>query len=195
MIGIVDYGAGNLGSVENALAALGLAARRCTTPADVLGVDRLVLPGVGHFGAAMRNLRERGLDCAVGSAVAAGTPLLGICLGMQLLFAGSAEAPGEPGLGLLPGRCERLTSRRVPHIGWNRVQWCAGPAAGTAGHAYFAHSFHVVGAAAADVWGTTELDGVDVTAACGRGALRGWQFHPEKSGRLGQQWLQEWLRC
>lgn len=195
MIGIVDYGAGNLGSVENALAALGLPARRCATPADVGAVDRLVLPGVGHFGAAMRHLRQRGLDAAVGEAAAAGAPVLGICLGMQLLFAGSAEAPEMAGLGLLPGRCERLTSRRVPHIGWNRVQWRAGPACPADGHAYFAHSFHVVGAAVADVWATTELDALEVVAACGRGALRGCQFHPEKSGRLGLQWLAEWLRC
>lgn len=195
MIGIVDYGAGNLGSVENALAELGLPARRCSTATELATAERIVLPGVGHFGAAMRQLRANGLDTALGAAVAAGTPLFGICLGMQLLFAGSDEAPGVAGLGWLPGHCARLASARVPHIGWNLVRWQPAATAPADGHAYFAHSYHVVGAAAADVWATVELDGVELVAACARGPVRGCQFHPEKSGRQGLGWLQEWLQC
>lgn len=110
MIGILDYGCGNLRSLENALEALGLESRRVARAAELKGVNRLILPGVGHFGHAMTQLRERNLDSAVTTFATSGRPLLGICLGMQLLFEGSEEAPGIDGLALLPGRFGRFSS-------------------------------------------------------------------------------------
>jgi imidazole glycerol-phosphate synthase subunit HisH len=196
MIGIVDYGAGNLGSVANALQALGLPHRTCATPAELQGVTKVVLPGVGHFGAASRALLASGLFAALQDRARRGQPLFGICLGMQLLFASSEESPSAPGLGLLPGHCERLRSRRVPHLGWNRLQWRgAEPPGDETPFVYFAHSFHVVGTEPGDIEAVASLEGTDVLAACRRGGIGGCQFHPEKSGPAGLRLLQRWLSC
>ncbi|MBM3960324.1 MAG: imidazole glycerol phosphate synthase subunit HisH [Planctomycetes bacterium] len=196
MIGIVDYGAGNLGSVANALQALGQPHRCCTNAAELESVTRVVLPGVGHFGAAARALLDSGLFAALQDWARRGQPLFGICLGMQLLFASSEEAPGAPGLGLLPGRCERLRSRRVPHLGWNQLQWRGtAPAGDEAPFVYFAHSFHVVGAEPGDIEAVASLEATEVLAACRRGGIGGCQFHPEKSGPTGLRLLQQWLSC
>jgi len=196
MIGIVDYGAGNLGSVANALQALGQPHRRCATPAELRDVTTVVLPGVGHFGAASRALLDSGLFPALQDWARRGQPLFGICLGMQLLFTASEEAPGAPGLGLLHGRCERLRCRRVPHLGWNQLQWRGSePAGGDAPFVYFAHSFHVVGAEPGDIEAVATLEDTELLAACRRGRIGGCQFHPEKSGPAGLRLLQRWLSC
>jgi len=195
MIGIIDYGAGNLGSVANALAAIDRPHRRCTEPGELSGITTLLLPGVGHFGTASQALHDSGLAPALRDWAGLGRPLFGICLGMQLLFASSDEAPGAPGLGLLPGRCERLRCRRVPHLGWNRLQWQLPVDDDGETFVYFAHSFHVVGAAATDIEATARLEDTELVAACRRGRIGGCQFHPEKSGREGLRLLQRWLSC
>ena len=186
-IAVLDYGMGNLHSVARALQRVG-AAVEVTDDPDALGrADGLVVPGVGAFGACMRNLQARGLAEPLRASVASGRPVFGVCLGMQVLFEGSEEDP-EPGLGILPGKCRRLPSTvKVPHMGWNEVRWVrphpyvAGLPDGT--RFYFVHSF------APDV-----LDGPTVgvaehgrafSAAVSAGNLFATQFHPEKSGQAG----------
>jgi imidazole glycerol phosphate synthase glutamine amidotransferase subunit len=190
VIGILDYGCGNLRSLENALAFLGLASRRVATPEAIAGVDRLIQPGVGHFGHAMTQLRSRSLEAAVKAFAASGRPLLGICLGMQIMFEGSDEAPEVPGLSLLPGRFESFTDStlKVPHMGWSLVEF--GDRMGTA---YFVHSYFL------PEWnpGTPSQRlgiaqyGRPFVAAFRSSNLAGCQFHPEKSGTWGLGLLKE----
>ena len=194
MITVVDCGIGNLRSLENALAAAGLASRRAAAPADLAGAGPVILPGVGHFGAAARTLAGSGLDRALRDHAAAGGRLLGICLGMQLLFEGSAEAPGTRGLGLLPGLCAPLDAPglKVPHMGWNRLRFSAGRAPA---EAYFVHGFCIPEwppDRPAD-WVATCAYGRPFLAAFRAGNLAGCQFHPEKSGRWGVGFLREVL--
>jgi imidazole glycerol-phosphate synthase subunit HisH len=195
MIGIVDLGCGNLRSLENALTALSLPARRVVEPGELAGCDRLVLPGVGHFGHAAGRLAATGLDAALIAAARAGTPLVGICLGMQLLLEGSEEAPGATGLELLPGRCRLLPASpgvKVPHMGWNRVTFSP---SGAAGAAYFVHSYALpaVPDGVRPGWVAIATHGIDFVAALRVGAVAGCQFHPERSGRWGLSFLQEVL--
>jgi cyclase len=194
-IGVVDYGAGNLRNVQAALTGLGVPWKGVARPEDLPGLDGLILPGVGRFGAAARRLAESGLAGPIREEGLAGRPLLGICLGMQLLFEGSEE-DADPGLGLLPGRVGRLPAPRLPHIGWAVVRPLVPEAAGglfrglpAAFHAYFAHSYAVPAdhpAAAA----LTSCPPVFTSAVTGEGAGRravlGVQFHPEKSGADGR---------
>ena len=161
--------------------------------------DAVVLPGVGHFGEAMRRIRGQGLDDAVLGAVDRGVPVLGICLGMQLLFEGSEEAPGVAGLGVLPGTVRRLrTDRKLPHIGWSRVAWSPdsglGPGPGEGGDStyYFVHTFGCEPDDPALVLGRAD-HGVAFCAAAGRPGVQGVQFHPEKSSAAGLGLLGRWL--
>ena len=186
---VVDHGAGNLASVARALRRHGADALLSSDPERIAGADRLVLPGDGHFGEAMRALRERGLEAPLRRAVESGAWLLGICVGLQMLFPGSDEAPGIRGLGLLPGRVRRFGRRlRVPHIGWNQLEaFRAGPlfrGVPEGGYAYFLHSFYADPAEGRHWLAATEY-GVRFAAAAGEGRVFGIQFHPEKSGRLG----------
>jgi len=191
LIGIVDYGCGNLRSLENALEFLGLESRRVAAREDVLAMDRLILPGVGNFGHAGAELARRGLGDVLKERAALERPLLGICLGMQLLFEGSEEAPDTPGLGLLTGRGERFAdpSLKVPHMGWSAVDFGE-----LSGAAYFVHSYFVPafpggrGAAVA-----TARYGRPFLAGFRSGNLAGFQFHPEKSGAYGLNLLKEAL--
>lgn len=190
MIAVVDYGAGNLRSVCNALEVLGQEYRLASTPSEIDGADAILLPGVGHFGQMMSALAERQLGARLVSEAEAGTPLLGICLGMQALFDSSEEAPGVRGLGLLPGAVRRFVDvPQVPHMGWNDVSFSGGEA----GVFYFANSFYApVGEYTT---GVTDY-GVRFSATVGLGNVSGVQFHPEKSGEAGLKLLSEWCkRC
>ena len=194
---VVDHGAGNLASVARAFAREGADALLTSAPEAVASARRLVLPGDGHFGEAMRALRARGLEAPLRCALDRGAWLLGICVGLQMLFPGSEEAPEVPGLGLLPGRVRRFEGGvRVPHIGWNQLEELGpGPLfAGIpeAGYAYFLHSFHADPAEPAHRLGVTEY-GVRFASAAGAGRILGIQFHPEKSGRLGAAVLRNFL--
>jgi glutamine amidotransferase len=196
VIAIVDYGIGNLRSVEKALLHVGADARLTSDPAVVRAAAGVVLPGVGAFGACAAGLAA-GFAGLVLEAVAAGRPLLGICVGMQLLFEESEEMGRHRGLGLLPGRVVRFpngqvdptgTRLKVPQIGWNQL-WhderdplLAGVAPGS--YAYFVHSYYCQPAAAADVIATTDY-GLSYASIVRRGNLWGVQFHPEKSHDVG----------
>lgn len=189
MIGVIDYGAGNLRSVANALDRLGFEYEVCDRPEAVVAADRVILPGVGHFGAAARSLASTGIDRALRVTAGDGVPVLGICLGMQLLLESSDEAEGVPGLGILPGRNVRLQARRVPHMGWNRVRWPYWEE-----YYYFAHGF-AARTTPVHVVATVDVEGETVPAAIGRGKVLGVQFHPEKSGDRGLGLLEEFCRC
>lgn len=194
-IGIVDYGMGNRRSVEKAVEHVGARALLSADPDRLRGCDSLIVPGVGAFPQAMRNLRERGLDQAIDDHVAAGRPLLGICLGMQLLLDSSTELGGESGLGLVPGVVSPLdgAERKLPHIGWNRVQWRRSSALTErlppAGAFYHVHSFVARPANPQDVLGESDYGerfatAVDLVARTGA-PVYGLQFHPEKSSADG----------
>jgi imidazole glycerol-phosphate synthase subunit HisH len=198
-IDVIDYGMGNRRSVEKALERAG-ARVSITADADALRrCDGLVLPGVGAFPLAMRNLRALGLIEAIRERVGAGTPLLGICLGMQLLFDRSAELEQTDGLGLIPGEVTRLSAGglRVPHIGWNEVRferrsWLTEglPAAGCA--FYHVHSLAARPQRPEDILGTTEY-GERFSTIVRHGATFGVQFHPEKSSNDGIRLLENFV--
>jgi glutamine amidotransferase len=190
MIVIIDYGMGNLRSVQKAIEAVGAAAEVTSDPDRVARASKVILPGVGAFGDAMAELRRLGLGEAFREAVQAGKPCLGVCLGLQLLFDSSTEDGEHTGLGLLPGRVVRFEARpglKVPHMGWNtlRIRKPAPLLAGlpTTPSVYFVHSYHAV-AAEEDV--AAESDYPDPFAAVvWRDNLTACQFHPEKSQATG----------
>jgi glutamine amidotransferase len=193
---VVDYGMGNLASVLDAFERLGAPARLSAGADEVASARRLILPGVGAFGDAVAEIDRRALRGAILAAVRRGAPLLGICLGMQLLFEGSEESPRARGLGLLPGRVRRLgPGVRVPHVGWNSLDQVApvpllrGVSAGD--HLYFVHSY-VCDPAAEDAAAWFEYGGRCVAVA-GRGRVWGVQAHPEKSQRCGETILRNFL--
>ena len=183
MIAIVDYGVGNLFSLRSSLSAVG-AEVAVTGDGDVLRrADKIILPGVGAFGDAAAKLRATGLDAVVIAEAKAGKPLLGICLGMQLLLERSLEYGEHAGLGLIPGDVVPLSppdGLKVPHMGWNALQFSEPRSPGD--HVYFVHSFHAANCPC--VTATAEY-GIPVTAAVGKDNVFGCQFHPEKSGPVG----------
>lgn len=198
MIAIIDYGMGNLHSVSKAVERLGYEAVVSSDAAVIMEADGTILPGVGAFGDAMANLRATGLDAVTRDYAASGKPLLGICLGMQLLFSESAEHGRHEGLGLLPGRVVRFEgSYKVPHMGWNELSFLRQEnplLAGLApGHVYFVHSYHALPERREDLLAVTDYY-QQVAAIVGRGSLFGMQFHPEKSGELGMRLLERFVR-
>ena len=199
MRAIIDYDAGNIKSVENALRFLGHDVVVTADPEVILQADHVILPGVGAFGDAMQRLRSRGLEDTIREVVDRGTPFLGICLGLQLLFEESEESPGVRGLALLPGRIRRIPDgegRKVPQIGWNDISFpresrlFKGLPQGS--FVYFVHSFYLEAGDRSDVAATTEY-GVSIDAAVEHGNLFACQFHPEKSERVGMQILENFL--
>lgn len=194
MIAVVDYGASNLGSVLRAFRAVGAPVAATTDPDTVRRAERVVVPGVGHFAPAMRRLGETGLGEAVLAAAAAGRPTLGICLGLQLFLDASEEAPGVPGLGLLPGTAARFhTDLPVPHVGWAQVTLTAAGRAHAAlapavprGTEFFyhVHSYRPEGGGGAVDLADAEYDGTFPTVL-GRANVLAVQFHPEKSQAAG----------
>ena len=188
MIGIVETGAGNLTSVRAALDRLGRTHATLATP-DTDGVDALVVPGQGHFGAVMDRLDQTGWRQALLGWIAEDRPLLGICVGQQILFEGSEEAPEAAGLGVLAGRVERLDFPKRPMVGWAPVEWAEGEDLAP-GDAYFVNSFAVRDSDAAI---SRVTYGETFVAAVRRGRVLGVQFHPEKSGAWGQSLLGQLL--
>lgn len=188
-LAIIDYGIGNLRSVQKAFEHVGATAPLTEDPAVILAADKVVLPGVGAFGDGMKGIHARGLADVVREVVARGTPLLGICVGMQMLLDGSDEGV-EPGLGLVRGRALRFPAGvlKVPHMGWNSVRWLADDALNESlrGEArfYFVHSYRAVCEDPASVLGTTVYGG-EFASVIRAGRVYGVQFHPEKSHRFG----------
>ncbi len=196
-VAIVDYGVGNLRSLQNAFRKLDVVTCLVRTPREILNADKIVLPGVGAFGYAMRHIEELGLTDALRKRALQSKPLLGICLGMQLLFDWSEEAGGHSGLGILRGRVIRFDiGLKVPHMGWNEVQIRREGALlnkVASGYAYFVHSFHCQ--PTADTITSASSDyGISFCAAVEEGTTFGTQFHPEKSLDLGLQVLNNFAR-
>ena len=194
MIAIVDYGAGNLRSVSNTLDEIGADYKIFSAPNGLESAPKIILPGVGHF-AATQFLEDRGLKAAAKQRIHTGVPFLGVCVGLQWLFAGSTEAPGCAGLAAFPEICERFApGKKVPHVGWNSLairtgsRLFAGVSDGS--FVYFTHSWRapVVSATVA----ITEY-GEPFTAAVERDNVMGVQFHPEKSGEAGLQVLRNFV--
>ena len=193
MIVIVDTGVANLASIANAFVRLGEQVTLTRDPAVVRGATHVVLPGVGAFGPAAAELRARGLDTAVRESVARGTPLLAVCLGLQLLCDGSDEAPGVPGLGIVRGTCRRLSGGvRVPHLGWNRVVADPGQRFVSSAEAAFANSYALSEAPSGWLASWT-THGTPFVAALERDGTLACQFHPELSGAYGEGVLARWL--
>jgi len=207
---VVDFGAGNLLSVCRALVKCGAEIRRARTAEEVLGAERLVLPGVGAFGACMSNLATLNLIEPIRAFAATGHPFLGICVGMQMLFDESDEFGCNPGLGLIPGRVEAVPPHvadgqphRIPHVGWNALlpaeggsAWAGTPLDGiTPGESvYFVHSFAARPRTSAHMLAYCDYDGIPLTAAVRKDNVTGCQFHPEKSGAVGLAILSNFLR-
>lgn len=193
MIAILDYGMGNLRSVQKGLEKAGYQAEICSDPAVVAGSPGVVLPGVGAFADAMDNLRRSGLDQALRQVVNDGKPVLGICLGLQLFFESSEEWGDTRGLGFFPGQVRRFHGDlKVPHLGWNQVR-ITRPTPLFANlpdqsYFYFVHSYYVDPGEPELTIGTTDY-GITFTSAVGSGNVYGLQFHPEKSSQAGSQVL------
>lgn len=200
MIAIVDYGAGNLTSVDLAVRRVGGGACVTSEPSLVDQAERVIFPGVGAARFAMDNLSRMGLDAAVRRAIEAGKPVLGICLGTQIIFERSDEDGGTACLGILPGRVERFPDdlgEKIPHMGWNEVEFAwghpvmRGVEAGS--EFYFVHSYFPVPSDHSLILGRTTYGSVTFAAAVARKNLVAFQFHPEKSGRPGLQILGNFL--
>lgn len=199
-VAIVDYGMGNLHSVSKAVERLGYKSLVTGDAGEILAADSVILPGVGAFGDAMEHLRSSGLDRVVKDVAAGRQPLLGICLGMQLLFSRGEEHGVYEGLDILPGSVVRFEPRdgyKVPHMGWNKLSFRQSQnpllAGLEEGHVYFVHSYHALVEQESDLLAVTDY-GHPVTAIVGRGHVFGMQFHPEKSGELGIQLLGNFLK-
>lgn len=200
-VAIVDYGMGNLGSVRRALEECGAVPVITHDPLTVMNASHIVLPGVGAFSEGMKRLNSRGLAEPVKTAsVQHGTPLLGICLGMQLLATTGVEGGETEGLGIIPGSVERLipgsTAERIPHIGWNEVYWEPGTAISRhlteVRDFYFVHSYHFIVRNTANIAAVTPYCGKFVSAVVSENVF-GVQFHPEKSSKNGFQILKNFL--
>ncbi|MBI4439587.1 imidazole glycerol phosphate synthase subunit HisH [Candidatus Woesearchaeota archaeon] len=198
MIVVVDYGAGNIRNVANALESLSVEYVVSKNPKDIANADKIILPGVGHFGAAMKVLRERKLAIPIKNAISGGKPYLGICLGLQLLFEKSEEAPGVKGLGVLKGNVLRFRGKmKIPHIGWNSIskkkdsRILANTPSGK--YFYFVHSYYANPLDRKAVLTTTNY-GSEFVSGIESKNIVAFQFHPEKSGKLGMEILKRFCR-
>jgi len=196
MIAIVDYDAGNLSSVRNALKCIGADAEVTRDPARILACDKVILPGVGAFGDAKGKLEQFGLVDVLKEAAFCGKPFLGICLGMQLLFDESAETPGVQGLSILPGAIKRIPDGeglKIPHMGWNSLEILKDSrlmqGVPEEPFVYFVHSYYLEAKNISDVLACTEY-GIKLHVAVEHGNIFGFQFHPEKSGKTGLKMLE-----
>ena len=189
MVGIIDYGVGNLFSLRSSFAAIGVEAFVSGDAAELAKADRLILPGVGAFGDAAAKLRASGLDAFVREQAAAGKPLMGICLGMQLLFERSYEYGDHEGLGLLKGQVVGMSGKlpeglKIPHMGWNALKLTKSAKLLEEGsYVYFVHSFYAENCE--DSLAAVTDYGIPITAAVEKDNIFGCQFHPEKSGNVG----------
>ena len=206
MIALIDYGVGNLYSVEKALSFVGGEVKLTREAADLKRAEKLVLPGVGAFGDCMKNLEATGLIPTILEQVVTHKPLLGICVGLQILFESSEESPKVRGLGVFKGEVKKIRADglKIPHMGWNSIKvgrkdnlvkfgaskLMAGLSGGN--YFYFVHSYHAVPANENLITATTEY-GEDVTAAVELGSIFATQFHPEKSGDVGLQVLKNFV--
>ena len=199
MIAIIDYDAGNIKSVEKALHFLGQEVKITGDAQEILQADKVVLPGVGAFGDAMANLKNRGLDQVICQVAESGTPFLGICLGLQLLFERSDEAPGVEGLGILKGEIRKIPQQeglKIPHMGWNSLhlehngRLFQGIKEGA--YVYFVHSYYLKAEEEEIVKASTEYS-THIHASVEKGNVFACQFHPEKSSEVGLKILKNFV--
>ena len=199
MVAIIDYDAGNIKSVEKALQKLNAEVVITKDAEEILRADKVILPGVGAFGDAMDNLKKYGLDKVIHQVVEKGTPFLGICLGLQLLFERSDETPGAIGLGILEGEVLRIPdidNLKIPHMGWNSLhlqnQGRLFQGISEQSYVYFVHSYYLKAKDADIVKATTDY-GVNIHASVEKGNVFACQFHPEKSSEVGLQILKNFV--
>lgn len=199
MIAIIDYDAGNIKSVEKALQFLGQEVRITDRPKEILAAEKVILPGVGAFGDAMANLKQKGLDQVIRQVVEQDTPFLGICLGLQLLFERSEESPGVEGLGILPGEILRIPAEegvKIPHIGWNSLHLEHDgrlfKGIEEQAYVYFVHSYYLKAEEAECVRASVEY-GTHIHASVEKGNVFACQFHPEKSSDVGLRILKNFV--
>ena len=192
---VIDYDLGNLPSVTKALERIGVDNAVVERPDELAGYDAVVLPGVGHFGTGMRNLRERGFDSAITDWAASGKPLLGICVGLQLFMESSDEDPDERGLGIVKGHVRRLSAPKVPHMGWNTLDVSSDAKVLSAVEpgemAYFVHSYYVDPSEPVVAATTTYEE--TFCSAVEQDNVVGVQFHPEKSANVGRRVLERYF--
>ncbi len=198
-IAIIDYGMGNLYSVRNTFASLGISADIVDSPDGLLGYDKLILPGVGAFGDAMKELKKKGMIKPIKDFVASGRPFLGICLGMQLLLDKSQESKGVEGLKIVPGEVRRFSAKlKCPHMGWNKIDKTKKGLKIFKGlkediYTYFCHSYYAVPRTKEVVIGETEY-GIRFASVIKEGNVYGMQFHPEKGQEIGLKLLENFIR-
>lgn len=190
MIAIIDYGAGNVQSVKNALDYLEVESRITSNPNDIMNAEKVILPGVGAFGDCIDALEKRKLIQPIRDCINSGKPFFGICLGLQLLFEKSEESPGKKGLGIFKGKCVKFRQGKVPQIGWNKIK---SKEIGE-GYVYFVNSYYVIPDENEIIESTSDYYG-EFTAAIKKDNVLATQFHPEKSGDFGLQILKRWLKC
>ncbi|WP_019553359.1 imidazole glycerol phosphate synthase subunit HisH [Propionispira raffinosivorans] len=199
MIAIIDYGVGNLFSVEKAFVKLGADVIVTSDAEEIAKADKIVLPGVGAFGDCMQNLIESGLIPTILDAVATGKPFLGICVGLQILFEGSEESPGIAGLGIIKGMVKKIyaPALKIPHMGWNSLELAAASplfhSLPKSPYVYFVHSYYAVPEDPSVITAITEY-GQQVTAAVAQKNIQATQFHPEKSGDIGLLILKNFIK-
>ena len=200
MIAIIDYDAGNLKSVEKALQHLGEECMITGNAEEILKADKVILPGVGSFGDAMSNIRRLGLEDVIKEVAAKGTPFLGICLGLQLLFESSDETPGVEGLGILKGKIVRIPDKeglKIPHVGWNSLHLQNNgrlfEGLGENPYVYFVHSYYLEAEDEQIVKATTDYS-TCIHASVEQGNVFACQFHPEKSSTVGLKILENFAK-
>jgi len=193
MITIIDYGAGNINSVRNTLNYLGVESKVVSTAEEIENAERIIFPGVGSFGSMMKNLEERNLIDALKNSIEKGTPYLGICLGLQVLFEQSEESPEVKGLGILKGNVVKFEKGKIPQIGWNKIIPTK-EGIFSEGYVYFVNSYYVVPESTDLVATKTDYFG-DFVSGIRYKNITAVQFHPEKSGEFGVELLRRWLNC
>lgn len=200
MIAIIDYDAGNIKSVEKALCLLGEEVILTRNPEEILSADKVILPGVGSFGIAMENIRKYQLEDVIKQVVSSGTPFIGICLGMQLLFEESEESPGVKGLSILKGKIVRIPEvqqLKIPHMGWNSLSFknrgLLFQNIPEDAYVYFVHSFYLQSENKEIVTATSDY-GCTIEAAIEQDQVYACQFHPEKSSKIGLQILKNFIQ-
>lgn len=198
MIAIIDYGAGNLRSVVNAITRLGYQSKITSSPSEVLDARAVILPGVGAAGDTVQNLKKLGMVDSIGKLIAEGRPFFGVCIGLQILFSDTEEGGGHECLGIIPGRVRKLPSGlKIPHMGWNQVkQRVSHPVFDgipDGANFYFVHSYYAEPEDRSLVAGETDY-GLPICSVVARGNLVATQFHPEKSGELGLRMYDNFIK-
>lgn len=189
---ILDYGAGNLKSITNMLDALGCSYHITDKKEEISNSKRLIFPGVGNFDQVVKALDSKGLTESLTKTIRSGIPFLGICLGFQVLFEESEEAPGQKGLGIFPGKVVKFTQGKIPQIGWNKLQPTRNNSILTDDYVYFVNSFYVSPENPAIISAYANYH-IDFAASIEHENTIGLQFHPEKSGQVGYNYVKKWL--